>query len=184
MSTKTEGDGCYNSALPDEPMFTLLARDPTAPKFVMEWAKQRLADVEEKRRPPEDRQQVSEAVDLAQRMISWREDNLNRWRNASGVVGGVQNAERQAMLRHIDYRIELYSQREAVARTDDEREMFKSAKSALGVLRGDIVAAFHITGKAVHPADHLGETSIDLPAQQEEQEPDLSPMPEIGSGDE
>jgi hypothetical protein len=29
---------CYNNALPDEPMFVLLARDPAAPFLVEQWA--------------------------------------------------------------------------------------------------------------------------------------------------
>jgi hypothetical protein len=38
---------CYANAEPDEPLFTLLARDPTAEFFVAAWAAVRAGDLEE-----------------------------------------------------------------------------------------------------------------------------------------
>lgn len=41
MGTKNDPgpNDCYAKALPDEPIFTLLARSPEAPGLVREWAK-------------------------------------------------------------------------------------------------------------------------------------------------
>lgn len=163
MGTKIEGDGCYDAAMPDEPMFTLLARDPTAPQFVMDWCKQRLADIEAGSRPVEDREQVSEAIDLANRMIEWREKNLGAWRDAQVNGVGFQNAEREAALRYFGQRIQGYNLRIAQAEKEEDKNFYKIAASTVGVMAGDIRAGFHLTGKAVHPAEHIGETAIDLP---------------------
>lgn len=168
MGTKIEGDGCYDAALPDEPMFTLLARDPTAPQFVMEWCKQRLADIEAGLRPEEDRAQVSEAIDLANRMLDWREKNLGAWRDAQVNGVGIQNGERAATLAYCHSRIEQYNRRGAACEKEVDKQFFQTAASTIGVLAGDIRAGFHLTGKAVHPAEHLGETAIDLPEQSAE----------------
>ncbi len=37
---------CFHAAEPDEPMFTLLARDPTAEYFVAAWAAVRAGDID------------------------------------------------------------------------------------------------------------------------------------------
>lgn len=173
MGTKIEGDGCYDAALPDEPMFTLLARDPTAPRFVMEWCKQRLADIDAGVRPEEDRQQVSEAIDLANRMIEWREKNLDAWKDAQTNGVGIQNAERAATLAYLGQRIQGYNLRINRAEKEDDKTFYKIAASTVGVIAGDIRAGFHLTGKAIHPAEHLGETAIDLPSQEPSAEPPL-----------
>jgi hypothetical protein len=57
---------CYEKAEPDEPLFTLLARDEDAPKLVELWAEMRLA------RRPEDTAQAAEARQVAAAMRAWR----------------------------------------------------------------------------------------------------------------
>lgn len=71
---------CTAAALPDEPMFTLLARDPSAPDLVDEWAVRRLADIMSGERPEEDMPKVREAHRCAANMRSWRNQNEGKWR--------------------------------------------------------------------------------------------------------
>jgi hypothetical protein len=71
---------CYAGALPDEPMFVLLARDPDAPRLVEEWARQRAADIRAGLRPQSDAGMVREAQDAAWIMRRWRRDNDGAWR--------------------------------------------------------------------------------------------------------
>lgn len=75
MGTKeTPGDfDCYANALPDEPMFVLLARDGKAPRAVMQWARSRL--VAHGGVPDE---KYREAVACADAMDEWREANADR----------------------------------------------------------------------------------------------------------
>ena len=82
MSTK-EHPGlydAYNSALPDEPMFVLLARDTGSPRIVRAWANVREGEIKTGDRPPEDRFAVAEARRIADQMEIWRQDNNGRWR--------------------------------------------------------------------------------------------------------
>ncbi len=69
MGTKNNpGDfDCYANALPDEPMFVLLARDEKAPRAVMQWARSRL--VAHGGVPDE---KYREAVACARAMEVWR----------------------------------------------------------------------------------------------------------------
>jgi hypothetical protein len=71
MGTKREPGNfdCYANAEPDEPMFTLLARDRMAPVLVELWAILRGAT-------GEDAAKVKEAFDCAGNMRQWR--RLNR----------------------------------------------------------------------------------------------------------
>lgn len=57
---------CYSKAEPDEPLFTLLARDPLAPILVQLWADMRAMHCGN----PE---KIQEAVEVATRMEEWRE---------------------------------------------------------------------------------------------------------------
>jgi hypothetical protein len=78
---------CYAKADPDEPMFTLLARDPIAPFLVSIWSSIRYGDVEAARVKfdrlmavtlpiycvePDDAK-ASEALDCAMAMFEYRE---------------------------------------------------------------------------------------------------------------
>jgi hypothetical protein len=82
MGTKNDpGDfDCYSNALPDEPMFILLARDPSAPKLVTDWALLRHEDIRNGWRPESDRRMVQDAIDCAKAMRKWRSENDGKWR--------------------------------------------------------------------------------------------------------
>jgi len=71
---------CYKNALPDEPMFILLARDPLAPTLIEQWAANRMQAVMTKMRPLEDLKMVAEAQQCAKTMREWRDENDGKWR--------------------------------------------------------------------------------------------------------
>jgi hypothetical protein len=66
---------CVAAAEPDEPIFTLLARDPSAPDLVREWAFQRGLLITAGLKPESDRAKVDEALRCAGAMDAWRRDN-------------------------------------------------------------------------------------------------------------
>lgn len=66
---------CHAAALPDEPIFILLARDPTAPATIEFWAKNRIGFG--KTTTPEDIAKIEEARTIAAEMKAWREANVN-----------------------------------------------------------------------------------------------------------
>lgn len=81
MGTKAnpgEFDG-YGRALPDEPMFTLLARDPRAASLVDAWAKWCVDAINEGERPDIDVAKADDARRIAQAMRDWREANEGAW---------------------------------------------------------------------------------------------------------
>lgn len=82
MGTKMDkGDyGCYEQALPDEPMFVLLARDPDFHRLVRKWAKRRSQDVQCGLRPNSDMDMVAEAEECAFEGRKWRKENNGKWR--------------------------------------------------------------------------------------------------------
>lgn len=71
---------CYENALPDEPMFVLLARDPDFNYFVQEWAARRVRDVLCGERPDTDMEMVNEAYSCAVAGQNWRKKNYGKWR--------------------------------------------------------------------------------------------------------
>lgn len=71
---------CYANALPDEPMFVLLARDTSAVEIVLTWALIRERDIDAGRRPESDRALVEEARSCANDMSIWRANNEGKWR--------------------------------------------------------------------------------------------------------
>jgi hypothetical protein len=71
---------CYANALPDEPMFVLLARDPLFFDLVLAWARNRARDINCGERPESDRRMVTEALDCALAGSQWRRDNDGKWR--------------------------------------------------------------------------------------------------------
>lgn len=71
---------CYASALPDEPMFILLARDPMAPMIVQNWVNARKHLIATGEKPLEDMDLVDEALTCAAEMRGWRFDNEGKWR--------------------------------------------------------------------------------------------------------
>jgi hypothetical protein len=80
---------CYASALPDEPMFILLARDPGAPKLVETWADDRMEQIMLGVRPQSDLPMIEEALLCARAMREWRKSNDGAWR---GKPEGEQHA--------------------------------------------------------------------------------------------
>lgn len=85
--TKLDPNGCFNKAQPDEPLFTLLARDPSAPGLVRKWADER----ERTNRPtqyigdPEvvhpEADKIASARYVAARMEVWRYENQGELEN-------------------------------------------------------------------------------------------------------
>jgi hypothetical protein len=58
-------------AEPDEPTFTLMARDWRAPNMVKQWAYERARDIATGRKPEADRPMVTEARRIARAMEDW-----------------------------------------------------------------------------------------------------------------
>lgn len=73
---------CYSNALPDEPVFVLLARDPSVPELIEAWAGGRLYDIAVGKRPQSDMAMVEEAQDCAKAMRAWRQSNNGKWRKS------------------------------------------------------------------------------------------------------
>lgn len=71
---------CYAVALPDEPMFVLLARDPDFKRLVISWANQRSRMIECGERPLSDMKMVNGAFRDADIGSAWRRDNNGLWR--------------------------------------------------------------------------------------------------------
>lgn len=77
MATKNNPGAfrCYEAALPDEPFFTILARDPAAPATLEFWAAERIK--RDKNHTQDDKERIVEALDDAKDMMDWREKNLD-----------------------------------------------------------------------------------------------------------
>lgn len=73
---------CYANALPDEPMFVLLARDPQFYQMVTLWARQRGHMIDCGERPQSDSGLVNEAMQCAYDGQRWRRENNGIWRKA------------------------------------------------------------------------------------------------------
>lgn len=71
---------CYANALPDEPMFILLGRDPSAPLLIERWATERSTAILRGERPQSDMAMVREATECAAKMRAWRKENNGKWR--------------------------------------------------------------------------------------------------------
>lgn len=71
---------CYANALPDEPMFILLARDPSAPDLVDAWASGRIYAIATGKKPQSDMAMVEEAQQCAKNMRAWRKMKNGAWR--------------------------------------------------------------------------------------------------------
>lgn len=76
---------CYANALPDEPMFILLARDPDFHRLVMKWARRRSQDVQCGLRPANDMEMVAEAQACAFDGREWRKKNNGKWRKPTAA---------------------------------------------------------------------------------------------------
>lgn len=77
MSTKNHPGQfrCHEAALPDEPMFVILGRDPAGPATLEYWAQQRIQ--QGKVHEPDDRDRIKAAVDRARDMAEWRQRMLD-----------------------------------------------------------------------------------------------------------
>lgn len=77
MSTKNNPGAfrCYEAALPDEHVFTILARDPAGPATLRFWATER--EKQGKTENPDDRDRIDDARRDALLMEDWREANLD-----------------------------------------------------------------------------------------------------------
>jgi hypothetical protein len=69
----------HGRALPEEPIFTLLARDPQFGTLVREWAARRHAEIMCGVRPHADQAQVAAALDCATDGEAWRRVNAGKW---------------------------------------------------------------------------------------------------------
>lgn len=100
MGTKIDGDRCYDAAMPDEPMFVLLARDESSPKLVRQWAAIRQSLISAGLKPESDQGQVDEALALADRMEVWRREADEAWRKqaAFDFAEGTADAFRDAVV--------------------------------------------------------------------------------------
>lgn len=100
MGTKIDGDRCYDAAMPDEPMFVLLARDESSPKLVRQWAAIRQSLISAGLKPESDQAQIDEALALADRMEAWRREADEAWRKqaAFDFAEGTADAFRDAVI--------------------------------------------------------------------------------------
>lgn len=82
MGTRTNPGryDCYAKALPDEPLFTLLARDPCAPALLRLWADCRRDEITKGVRSEDDLRMCQEADESADEMEEWRKINEGVWR--------------------------------------------------------------------------------------------------------
>jgi hypothetical protein len=71
---------CYSKALPDEPMFVLLARDPKAPQIIRKWVKRRTQLIAAGDAPASDIEMLTEAKKCAKDMEAWRKAHDGEWR--------------------------------------------------------------------------------------------------------
>lgn len=99
---------CYVKALPDEPLFVLLARDPAASDLVEAWARIRDGMIASGERPMSDAEMVREARACAEAMREWRETaspgrgaaTFNRFEYRTPLNGGNGfTFDRETMLR-------------------------------------------------------------------------------------
>lgn len=74
MAFTSKFDG-WEKAEPDEPTFTLLARDRRAPHIIKQWAYERQRDIATGRKPESDMEQVTEARRIAVAMENWFREN-------------------------------------------------------------------------------------------------------------
>lgn len=101
MGTKTNPGkfDCYANALPDEPMFVLLARDTHAPLLVEMWAAMRYHDIMFSNKPESDAALVTEAQRCACAMREWRNTHNGEWRNLTKPTAlALIHAERKRQI--------------------------------------------------------------------------------------
>ena len=77
---RIDADPCLARAMPEEPSFILLARDPMMPALVRLWCSMRRMEVAAGTRPSSDLSQVSSAERSAEDAERWRGDADEAWR--------------------------------------------------------------------------------------------------------
>lgn len=75
-----EPNDCYHRAMPGEPRFTMLGRDPMFYELVTKWADQREYDISTGDRPLSDTPLVGDARRMARDALVWRKKNMGKWR--------------------------------------------------------------------------------------------------------
>lgn len=91
MGTKANPapNDCYVKAMPNEPLFTLLARDIHAPEVIRFWAQLRGDDIDMRLAPGADQAMIAEALACANAMEVWREQNDGKWRAPLPLFEGL-----------------------------------------------------------------------------------------------
>jgi len=76
MNTKANPSifDAYENALPNEPIFTLRASDPSASDLVMEWARLRAESIAAGKHPKADEAKITMAKAVAYAMMAWQND--------------------------------------------------------------------------------------------------------------
>lgn len=87
---------CHAKAKDDEPMFTLLARDPSAPVLLRVWALLR------QRSNPEEEEKIQEALRCADAMTAWHAQHGTRPRIVAEVSEPLLIAASQGLAEHPD----------------------------------------------------------------------------------
>jgi hypothetical protein len=133
---------CHANALPDEPMFVLLARDIQAPGLVFTWAMQREDRIKRGTAPETDWALVLEAYQCGAAMKVWREENPGKWRqprpapDPTAQSGDLTIGQRLVA----DYEMDSIAELSELAAAID-REIEKAAKprpEAAGLTEGDL----------------------------------------------
>jgi hypothetical protein len=95
-------NGCFHRAMDDEPMFVLLARDPSAPSLVLAWAQGRELEIRDGKRPASDMEMVEEAREAARKMMAWREANDGAWREGLFPEHPTEQSKNDLLREHKD----------------------------------------------------------------------------------
>lgn len=145
MSTKNNPGAwrCYEAALPDEPIFTILARDPAGPATLRFWAGQRI--FAGKLGNPEDEDRIDNARQEADEMEAWREANLDPVGDGSGpswkLLAGINDDELGPVRSLPDSTVYIYAERDG---SEAVRVSIEWLRSLTGQLtRGDITREFY-----------------------------------------
>lgn len=124
---------CFNRALPDEPMFILLGRDPDAPAAIVQWARERELRINREGREPtkDELDQIMASADDAKAFIQWRAENEGKWRDAKATPFEHPSEQASSLAGRVLSMGEPESEEEAA-------ELYTIAKSLAGaVLRLD-----------------------------------------------
>jgi hypothetical protein len=129
---------CYANAMPDEPMFILLARDPFAPELVVAWADQRHTDIVNGRRGETDIPMIEEALACARAMADWRIANDGKWRDHCPSPTERVSVSRELLERVLDNaRKDSEALQESEPRTRDQHEEFRADRRLIDALLAD-----------------------------------------------